>query len=235
MKKDKQTEKNKYWLSIFTTEFFLVLLLLICLVVFAYAAKLVFIEKKTGFDDAVFSFLHPYITDERTGFMAFISFLGKHTLLIPLNLLLIAFFLYRKKKWIAIRIAALALSSLLIKFALKLSFQRERPSIPVIEKVNGFSFPSGHALIGVVCYGLIIWVIWTEVKQKWLRVSLTIILVLLIILIAFSRIYLRVHYASDVIAGLAVGIIWLILSLRIMNTIEKKYVARKLLTQEEIS
>src|SRR5678810_1097061 len=91
-----------------------------------------------------------------------------------------------------------------------------RPDIPVIEKVGGYSFPSGHALIGVVFYGLVIFVIWHEVKQKWLKIALTIFFVLFILLISFSRIYLRVHYASDVIAGIAVGFIWLVLSLNII-------------------
>jgi undecaprenyl-diphosphatase len=161
-----------------------------------------------------------------------ITFLGKHDALIPLNILLIGYFVYKKKKWFAIRIAALALSSLLLKFILKLSFQRDRPDIPVIKKVAGYSFPSGHALIGVVFYGLVIFVIWHEVKQKWLKILLTVFFVVLILLIGFSRVYLRVHYASDVIAGFAVGFIWLVLSLRIVHSIEKRYVARRALKAE---
>ena len=106
------------------------------------------------------------------------------------------------------------------------------PDIPVIEKVDGYSFPSGHALIGVVFYGLVIFVIWHEVKQKWLKILLTIFFVLFILLISFSRIYLSVHYASDVIAGIAVGFIWLVLSLNIIHRIEKKYIARRTLKAE---
>jgi len=56
--------------------------------------------------------------------------------------------------------------------------------------------------------------------------------VLFILLISFSRIYLRVHYASDVIAGIAVGFIWLVLSLNIIHRIEKKYIARRALKAE---
>ena len=164
--------------------------------------------------------------------MNFITFLGKHDALISLNILLIGYFLYKKKRWFAIRIAALALSSLLLKFILKFYFQRARPDIPVIEKVGGYSFPSGHALIGVVFYGLVIFVIWHEVKQKWLKILLTIFFALLILLISFSRVYLRVHYASDVIAGIAVGFIWLVLSLNMIHRIEKKYVARRTLKAE---
>jgi membrane-associated phospholipid phosphatase len=227
-----EIKKKQTWLSIFTIEFLVVLLLLLALVIFILAAREIFILKNFIFDEDVFNALRPYITPARTRFMNFITFFGKHDALIPLNLLLIGYFIYKKKRWFAIRIAALALSSLLLKFILKFYFQRARPDIPVIEKVDGYSFPSGHALIGVVFYGLVIFVIWREVKQKWLKIALTIFFVLFILLISFSRIYLRVHYASDVIAGIAVGFIWLVLSLNIIQRIEKKYIARRALKAE---
>jgi membrane-associated phospholipid phosphatase len=227
-----EVKKKQTWLSIFTIEFLVVLLLLLALVIFILAAREIFILKNFIFDEDVFNALRPYITPARTRFMNFITFFGKHDALIPLNLLLIGYFIYKKKRWFAIRIAALALSSLLLKFILKFYFQRARPDIPVIEKVDGYSFPSGHALIGVVFYGLVIFVIWREVKQKWLKIALTIFFVLFILLISFSRIYLRVHYASDVIAGIAVGFIWLVLSLNIIQRIEKKYIARRALKAE---
>ena len=164
--------------------------------------------------------------------MLFITFLGKHNLLIPLNFVLILFFIYRKERWFATRIAALSLSSLLLMFMLKFFFQRNRPLQPVIDDVSGYSFPSGHALMSVVFYGLFIHMIWHEVKTKWLRITLVTVLGILILLIAFSRIYLNVHYASDVIAGIAVGFIWLVLSLNIIHRIEKKYIARRALKAE---
>ena len=170
---DTEVKKRQTWLSIFTIEFLIVLLLLLALIVFIFAVREIFVLKNFDFDDDVFDALRPYITPARTRFMNFITFFGKHDALIPLNILLISYFIYKKKRWFAIRIAALALSSLLLKFILKLYFQRARPDIPVIEKVDGYSFPSGHALIGVVFYGLVIFVIWHEVKQKWLKIILT--------------------------------------------------------------
>ncbi|HMK17935.1 MAG TPA: phosphatase PAP2 family protein [Chitinophagaceae bacterium] len=210
----------------------IVLLLLLALVIFILAAREIFVLKNFVFDEDVFAALRPYITPARTRFMNSITFFGKHDALIPLNILLIGYFIYKKKRWFAIRITALALSSLLLKFILKFYFQRARPDIPVIEKVDGYSFPSGHALIGVVFYGLVIFVIWHEVKQKWLKIILTIFFVLFILLISFSRIYLRVHYASDVIAGISVGFIWLVLSLNIIQRIEKRYITRRTLKAE---
>jgi membrane-associated phospholipid phosphatase len=227
-----ETKEKKSWLSILTIEFLFVLLLLFALIIFIYAIRMVFIVEKSDFDQNVFKAIDPYITSGLTSFMLFITFLGKHDLLIPLNFALIAVFIYRKEKWFATRIAALSLSSLLLMFTLKLFFRRARPDLPVIGDVSGYSFPSGHALISVVFYGLFIHMIWHEVKIKWLRIVLIIFLSVLILLIAFSRVYLRVHYASDVIAGIAVGFIWLVLSLRIIQGVEKRFIARRALKNE---
>jgi membrane-associated phospholipid phosphatase len=226
--------KKKPWLSIFTIEFLFVLLLLLALIVFVYAVRIVFVLKTTTFDENIFTVVASYTTSARTAFMNFITFLGKHTLLIPLNLLMIGVFIYRKQKWFAIRIASLALSSVALSFSLKEFFRRDRPLLPVLGDARGYSFPSGHALIGIVFYGLLIYVIWHEVKQKWLRVFLTVFFILLILLISFSRIYLRVHYPSDVIAGMALGFIWLVLSLRIIHRIEKKYIANRVRNAEKL-
>jgi len=229
-----QTQTKKPWYSIFTLELLFVFLLLFAMIIFIYAARMVFITQDSGFDERVFAAVKPYINPATTRFMEFITFLGKHTLLIPLNFVLIAFVIYKKQKWFAIRIASLSLSSLLLMFVLKLYFQRARPLLPVLGEAKGFSFPSGHALISVVFYGLLLHTVWHEVKVKWLRNLLVTLLGILILLIAFSRIYLRVHYASDVIAGLAAGFIWLVLSLRIIHRIEKRFVARRALKAEHL-
>jgi undecaprenyl-diphosphatase len=227
-------QKKKSWLSIFTIEFLFVLLLLLAVIVFVYAARMVFIVQGSKFDENVFKAVAPFTSTGLTKFMRFITFLGKHTLLIPLNLLLLAYFIYKKHRWFAIRISALSLSSVALSFSLKAYFQRARPEVQLIGDISGYSFPSGHALISVVFYGLFIHIAWHEVKQKWLRNLLIISLIILILLISFSRIYLRVHYASDVIAGLSVGFIWVVLSLRIIHKIEKRYIARKARKAEKL-
>jgi membrane-associated phospholipid phosphatase len=106
-------------------------------------------------------------------------------------------------------------------FILKLIFHRDRPVSPLLRAAKGFSFPSGHALMGVTFYGLLIVMVWQIVQQPWLKWTLSVFLVLLILAIGLSRIYLRVHYASDVLAGFSVGLVWLLLSLRILSSIEK--------------
>ncbi len=184
-------------------------------------AKMIFKEKKETFDLHAFNFLARHVSDINTDVMQVLTFLGTHTFLIPANLALVAWFLFIKKhRWYSIKVPVIALSSLLLMFCLKLIFHRDRPLTPLLEAAQGYSFPSGHALMSITFYGLLIFLVWQTKKNVWIKWTLTILLVLLINFIGVSRVYLRVHYASDVLAGFSVGLMWLLLSLWVLNRIE---------------
>jgi undecaprenyl-diphosphatase len=92
----------------------------------------------------------------------------------------------------------------------------------LLENVKGFSFPSGHSFSAFTFCGLLIYILWeTQVNSlvKWLG---TIALFVFAALIATSRVYLHVHYASDVIAGFCLSILWLAISISVLHTIEGK-------------
>jgi undecaprenyl-diphosphatase len=172
-------------------------------------------------DLVVFADLRPIIRPWLNNLMRAITFLGQHQFLIPANLLLIVYFLtFRRKSWFSIRIAAIGISSLVLMFALKLLFMRERPPDPLLYAADGYSFPSGHAVMSVAFYGTLIYICSFTVQRKVFRVVIYSFLVLLILCIGFSRIYLRVHYTSDVIVGLIVGVLWLLISLYTLKRIE---------------
>jgi membrane-associated phospholipid phosphatase len=188
---------------------------------FISIAQMIFKEKKEAFDQEAFNFLSGRVSDINTDVMQVFTFLGTHTFLIPANIILIAYFLFIKKhRWYSVKVPAVALSSLLLIFILKIIFHRDRPLSPLLEAAKGYSFPSGHATMSITFYGLIIFLVWQNEKNTWLKWVLTILLVLLIIFIGISRVYLRVHYASDVLAGFCVGLMWLVLSLWILRKIE---------------
>lgn len=98
-------------------------------------------------------------------------------------------------------------------------FQRDRPDHPLVNGITNYSFPSGHAMMSIAFYGLLIWLLGRHLRQHKIQELVIGFLILLILLIGFSRIYLRVHYPSDVIAGYSFGIGWLWLSLRITSRI----------------
>lgn len=202
--------------------------IVISLFLFAAAvAILVFLTRKRlrkykPVDLSVFDRIGPWTSVRRNRIMTFITLLGKHQFLIPANLLLIVYFLFiRKYTWFSIRVAAVALSSLALMFLLKYLFRRKRPLSPLLQAARGLSFPSGHAIMAVTFYGLLMYIIAHTVTDTWLQYVLSSGLVLLILLIGFSRVYLRVHYASDVLAGFIIGIVWLLISLTVLERVEQ--------------
>lgn len=205
----------------------LVIVFSLALISFILIARMVFAGNTTAFDNKGFNFVASYVSNLNTTIMNFFTFLGTHSFLIPANLCLTAWFLFvKKRRWNSIKIPAIAISSLLLMFLLKTIFKRNRPLTPLLHEAKGFSFPSGHALMSVTFYGLLIVIVWEFVKAPWLRWLLSILLALLILIIGFSRVYLRVHYASDVVAGFSVGLVWLILSIWALSGVEKYYASK---------
>jgi membrane-associated phospholipid phosphatase len=201
---------------------------IVSLLLFSLAiAILVFLLRKPlrkykPIDLAVFDKLEPITGPQQNRIMLFITFLGKHQFLIPANLLLIFYFLLiRHQNWFSIRIGTIALSSLLLMFLLKCLFRRKRPLSPLLKAAKGLSFPSGHAIMAVTFYGLLAYIFLHTIEINWLKYLLVYLLLLLIMLIGGSRVYLRVHYASDVLAGFVIGLLWLLISLSVLKRIEQ--------------
>jgi membrane-associated phospholipid phosphatase len=190
---------------------------------FAYIVRRVFVLQNNRFDQKAFDWLGQFVSPGTTKAMQAITFLGTHRFLIPANLALIAWFLFvRRHKWYSIKIPAIALSSLLLMAVLKQLFGRERPLIPLLEPARGLSFPSGHALMSMTFYGMLIYITWHSIKDprvKWPAIGF---LFLLIMAIGLSRVYLRVHYTSDVLAGFALGWLWIVMGLKLLRQIEKR-------------
>jgi undecaprenyl-diphosphatase len=194
---------------------------LIALFLFIQIARMVFLNHKGEIDSKAFQFLSHYVTEVNTEIMQFFTFLGTHSFLIPANLLLISYFLFIKKhKWYSIKIPVVSISTVLLMYILKFIFNRPRPLLPLLKEAKGLSFPSGHALNSMAFYGLLIYLVWRNFTNTTIKWILTASLAMIILMIGISRVYLRVHYASDVMAGFAVGIMWLILSIWIIRKIE---------------
>jgi len=207
---------------LFTAEAILAALILIAAIFsFLGIARYVFVAGKNEFDAEAFTFLHRIVSENTTSVMLFFTSLGNYQTLVAANLLLTFYFLFvRKHRWYSIKISSIALSSVLIMSLLKIWFNRSRPLMPLLEPARGLSFPSGHAMSSVTFFGLLIYFIYRHVENKVLKYTLIGLLVAVILMIGTSRVYLRVHYASDVLAGFCAGIIWLIASIWILRKIE---------------
>ena len=103
--------------------------------------------------------------------------------------------------WIALNLIISAGLNILLKNLI----QRPRPEGYRLIQENGYSFPSGHSMVSMAFYGLIVYLIWKKVKNPKERYILCTICAILPILIGFSRIYLGVHYFSDILAGVLIS------------------------------
>lgn len=178
---------------------------------------LVYIFNIRSADQKIFDVIAPGISEGGIRFMQSVSLLGNHLFLIPVSLLFMFYYFIINKKWMCIRMAVVMLSSVLLLFSLKNLMQRDRPDSPFVEGITNFGFPSGHAFMSVAFYGLLIWYAATYLNNKWIQYFIILLLLLLVILIGYSRIYLRVHYTTDVLAGYCLSYIWLILYTRLID------------------
>jgi membrane-associated phospholipid phosphatase len=219
-------KKNvRLWISpgsLVTKIFLVALIAFIILLVWV-----VFVYGKNSFDKNVFDWFAPHITETRTRIMVAVSFFGNHIFLVPANLFLLILFWARKNKPLTIRVAVVSVSSVLLMSFLKSIFHRVRPDNPLVPGITNFSFPSGHSFMSVTFYGLLIWLVAISIANRVLQRLIIVSLLLFILLIGFSRIYLRVHYATDVIAGLSMGFTWLIVSLNLIDGLEVRAAAKR--------
>ncbi len=143
-----------------------------------------------------------------------IGMLGITTIGDPLVLLIICsllgiWLLQRQQQSEATTLAVAAIGAIGLNVMLKHLFSRDRPALwERVVDVGQYSFPSGHAMVSMVIYGFIGYILATRYRrqQLWI-ISLTI---LLITVIGFSRLYLGVHWPTDIIAGYAAGLVWLV-------------------------
>lgn len=185
----------------------------VCVLCLLAVGDMIFEDKNLHFDEHIFKIIYPYINKINTSVFTAISFFGSAAFLGPANVLLALFFLFIKKdNGSAWKIAAVSITNITVLLLLKNVLQRQRPIAPLIAKANDYSFPSGHTFSSVVFYGMLSFISYHYIENNILRWWSIILLSLLALAIGFSRVYLRMHYASDVIAGFSLGIIWLILA-----------------------
>jgi len=219
--------KNNYFKNLSAWIFLLLLLFIAALFLFGIITHEVLGEKEETVDKQIFSFLSShFITPQLTGVMKVITNFAS-AILLPIAFGAIVLFYLIRKNWSrTLEIAVVGIGGFLINYFMNLFFHRPRPADPLISPLKNFSYPSGHATSGFIFYGLLVYLVWkTSIPKpyKWLTAS---ILILFSLLIGFSRIYLRVHYASDVVARFCIGFAWLALSTWLIEQTRKNKIKR---------
>lgn len=191
------------------------ILLFACIVAFLSLAEDVFFKEIMKGDIIGYKFISTYlISDFLTPIAKFITNFGGAIYLIVMSIIL---FVIIKNKKIGIAIILNLGIVTLLNQLLKMILQRARPEEYRIINESGYSFPSGHSMVSMAFYGFLVYLIYKNIKNKYLKWSLIIILGVLIISIGISRIYLGVHYTSDVLAGFLVSISYLIIYTSTIN------------------
>ena len=136
--------------------------------------------------------------------------------------IIIVFYLFNKDKsfnrYFTINLVSVFLSNFIVKSIIR----RDRPIDINLIVENGFSFPSGHSMVSFAFYGFIIYYLYYTDLKKPIKYGLMTLLSFIILLIGLSRIYLGVHYASDVIGGFLLAFIYLVIYIKFIYKREKK-------------
>jgi undecaprenyl-diphosphatase len=175
----------------------------------------------TGFDESVTKFVVSFRSDALTSYFRFATDLGDRNAYIIIAIVLAGYYFFKNRSWKFILQTTLVL--LLATFSnivLKKVFNRARPSLEHLVTVNTLSYPSGHAMSAMAFYGFLIYLCVRYSMRRWVQILLITLLVIVVLSIGVSRIYLGVHYPSDVAAGFIGGLIWVAFCAVVFNLIE---------------
>ncbi|MFP3511908.1 phosphatase PAP2 family protein [Peribacillus sp. SIMBA_075] len=184
------------------------------LIGFSFIAFTISANEYLKFDEVVIALVQGLESPLLTSIMKFFTYIGSTSALIILSLFIL-FFLYKvlKHRLELILFSAVIIGSPLLNFMVKLFFRRARPDLHRLIEIGGYSFPSGHAMNAFSLYSILTFLLWRHITAKWARVLLILFSMSMILSIGISRIYLGVHYPSDIIAGYLAGGFWISISI----------------------
>jgi len=198
-------KKYNKWIILFLCSIFIILII-----------ENVLDKEIIRFDIKAYDLVKNYlISDQITPIAKAITKLGDAIVIIIISIIL-SIIIKNKKKSIIIWINAITIT--ILNENLKNIVKRPRPTEFRIIDESGYSFPSGHSTVSAAFYGFIIYLIYKNIENKKIKYTLITILMILIGMIGVSRIYLGVHYTSDVIAGFLLSIVYLVIFTHLIKT-----------------
>ena len=169
-----------------------------------------------NFDNEVYRIVTSNMNDTFTNIYKVFTFLGSTIFIVGACLAILV--LMKNKKKAGVIVGSVAISTV-VNQVIKNVFRRERPLVLRLVEEKSFSFPSGHTMAATALYGILVYFVMKSNMRRGLKITLSVVLALLPFCVAVSRIYLGVHYTSDVIAGFLIAISYLVLYINIINSI----------------
>ena len=214
-RKDEGKTKMKEKVKEFIVKNLKWIILFICLIGFLSIAEDVFNKEIVNGDIVGYKLISTFlISDFATPIAKFITNFGGAIFLAVLTIIL---FILIKNKKIGLSIFSNLVIITVLNQLLKNILQRPRPTEYRIIEETGYSFPSGHSMISMAFYGYLVYLIYKYVKNKYVKWTSMVLLSLLICSIGISRIYLGVHYTSDVLGGFLISISYLVIYISAVN------------------
>lgn len=174
-----------------------------------------------GVDEVVTEYIISFRSETMTGYLTFVTNLGDRNAYIIITILLAAYYLIKHRSWkFIVQTTLVLLLATLSNIVLKQVIHRDRPSLEHLVTVNTLSYPSGHSMSAMAYYGFLIYLCLRYNMRRWVRYVFVVLLMLLILSIGVSRIYLGVHYPTDVAAGFIGGLIWVAFCAVVFNLFE---------------
>ena len=179
------------------------------LLLFGYLANEVLRGETLRFDSFIRNNVHSWASPPLTYAMRAVTQLGAPRFLIVLSLVLILWLARMGRKRAAILLVVAAAGAAALDELLKLVFHRPRPEAFFgYPEPSTYSFPSGHAIASCCFYGVLAAIVTARMRSRGAKIAVWTAAALVAAAIGFSRIYLGVHYPSDVVAGYAVAVVW---------------------------
>lgn len=192
---------------------FRIIIVYLCLLLFSVILFNVCKYGVLDIDNNVYNFISKNImNDTLSSILKCVTHLGGVAFIVLLGVL--CFMFCKKNRWF---ITFDLVGCTVINQTIKHIVRRPRPNVLRLVSESGYSFPSGHSMISVAFYGLVIYFVYKNINNKYLKWSLISLLSLLILTIGFSRIYVGVHYFTDVVGGFFLALAYLIVYIYIYN------------------
>lgn len=187
----------------------------ILMIIFIIITTLVVTNNIAWFDDSIYNFIIRFRSNPLDFILKTITHFGDTIVIIII--VVTALILLNKRDRIIL--GSSTIITVTLNQTIKHILQRPRPDHLRLIKQGGYSYPSGHSMIAVCVYGIMIYLINKKVQNKKLRITLSILLTLLILTIGISRIYVGVHYPSDVLGGFVLSTVILLINLTFTDKI----------------
>ena len=188
---------------------------------FAWLADEIFENELVAIDNGIITWLHGYWGPATDQVMLFFTTMGESVVL-GLLIALAAVALLRNGRWIdAGGLIIAGAGAGILNQRLKATYQRIRPDLfqgPF--HLTSYSFPSGHSMGAIACYGMLAFVTIRLLRRRWQQIAVGLAAALLVLCVGLSRIYFGVHYPTDVLGGFMAGAIWLAITIAIVRAAE---------------